>query len=163
MPLRTTIRRLGRDRSGAALVEFTLLAPLLISLMCGLAEFGLMLRQHHVMEKGVRDAGRFLSRSFGDACSGDANWASAVAAAKTLAVTGAQSGGPPLLSGWTDTATVSVSVNCIDNSASTWHGGPSLPIVTVTASAAYQDLGMLGVLGLTAPTLTVSHQQLKVS
>lgn len=156
---------LARDRRGAALVEFTLLAPLLIGLMCGLGEFGAALRQYHVMEKGVRDAARFLSRSPADApCpSAGAGWAGAVAEAKALALTGATAGTTPLLAGWSDPATVSVTVSCADNGGSAWHGPPQLPVVTVTATAPYADLGMLEALGLTAPTLRVAHQELKVS
>lgn len=157
---------LARDRRGAALVEFTLLAPLLIGLMCGLGEFGAALRQYHVMEKGVRDAARFLSRSPADApCpSASAGWPGAVAEAQTLALKGTTDNTkPPLLAGWSDPATVSVTVSCADNGGSAWHGPPQLPIVTVTATAPYADLGMLEALGLTAPTLRVAHQELKVS
>jgi Flp pilus assembly protein TadG len=159
------LRGLARDRRGAALVEFTLLAPLLISLMCGLSEFGLAFRQYHVMEKGVRDAGRFLARSAGAApCpTADAAWATAITEAKALALSGTTAGGTPLLAGWSDPATLSVSVSCADNSAAAWHGPAQLPVVTITATAPYADLGMLGVLGLAPPTLTVSHQELKVS
>lgn len=156
---------LARDRRGAALVEFTLLAPLLIGLMCGLSEFGLAFRQYHVMEKGVRDAARFLSRSAADApCpTAGAGWSTAVTEARNLAVTGATAGTEPLLAGWSDPATVSVTVTCTNNVGSAWHGPPQLPVVKVTAVSPYVDLGMLEALGLTPPTLRVSHQELKVS
>ena len=41
--------------------------------------------------------------------------------------------------------------------------GASLPQITVTATAAYADLGMLSFLDVDPITLTVSHQELKVS
>lgn len=143
-------------------MEFTLLAPLLISLMCGLAEFGQIFRQYHVMEKGVRDAARFLSRADATACPADGAWGAAVAEAKLLAIAGKPDSSAPLLDGWSDPETVSVTVECIDNSSGAWRGPASVPVVTVTATAPYQDLGMLSFIGVEPPTLTVFHQQLVI-
>jgi Flp pilus assembly protein TadG len=164
MSLRADFQHLKAERSGTALLEFTLLAPLLIGLMCGLAEFGQALRQYHVMEKGVRDAARYLSHvGANPPCTGitDPNWATSVTQAQNLAVYGSTSTGTPLFKGWTDTTTVSVpDPACLTNPRT---NGASLPQVTVTATAPYADLGMLGFLGLGPITLTVSHQELKVS
>lgn len=164
------LRQIRRDTGGAALVEFTLVAPLLISLMCGLAEFGQALRQYHIMEKGVRDAGRFLSRYPADPCSsgGAATWAGAVAQAQNLAKRGSTNSSAPLLPTWTSSGSVDVDPNCMANPVDpitgqqAWHGPAQLPIITVTATAPYADIGMLQVLGFTPPTLTVTHQELKV-
>jgi Flp pilus assembly protein TadG len=164
MPLLIRLQRLGRENSGAALIEFTLVAPLLISLMCGLAEFGQALRQYHIMEKGVRDAARYLSHvPANPPCTGisDPTWATEVTNAKNLAVYGATTAGTPLFNGWADPATVSVpDPPCLANPRL---NADPLPQITVTATAPYADLGMLSVLGLGPITLTVSHQELKVS
>ncbi|CAN7382649.1 pilus assembly protein [Phenylobacterium sp. LjRoot225] len=164
MNLIANLRQFRRDHSGAALVEFTILAPLLISLMCGLAEFGQVLRQYHIMEKGVRDAARYLSRvPANPPCTGiaDPNWGTYVAQARNLAVYGVTSTGTPLFNGWTNTATVSVpDPPCLANPRV---NGADLPRITVTATAPYADLGLLSVLGVGPLTLTVSHEQLKVS
>lgn len=164
MGLRAYLRNLREDHSGAALVEFTILAPLLISLMCGLSEFGQALRQYHIMEKGVRDAARYLARvPANPPCTGitDPNWGTYVTQAKNLAVYGVTSTGTPLFKGWTNTATVTVpSPTCLTNPRV---NGAPLPQVTVTATAPYADLGMLSFLGFGPITLTVSHQQLRVS
>jgi Flp pilus assembly protein TadG len=161
---RTTLRRLGRDRSGAALVEFTLVAPILIGLMCGMAEFGQALRQYQIMQKGVRDAARYLSRAPANPpCTGvaDANWATYVAQAQDLAVYGRTTTGSPLFNGWADPATVAIpDPPCVANPRPC---GAPLPKITDTATAAYPDLGMLSFLGLGPLTLTVSHEELKVS
>lgn len=145
-------------------MEFTLLIPLLVGLMCGLAEFGRALRQYHVMEKGVRDAARYLSRvPASPPCTGiaDANWATYVGQAKNLAVYGVTSGGTALFNGWTSTATIDVPAPvCLANPRA---NGAELPRITVTASAPFADLGMLSFFGFGPITLTVSHQQLKVS
>jgi Flp pilus assembly protein TadG len=162
------LRLLRRDTRGAALIEFTLLAPLLISLMCGLAEFGQILRQYHVMQKGVRDAARYLTHvPANPACEGATSpagysWTQAVADAKHLAVYGSVSGTTPLLRDWTSTATVSVDDGtCVANPRGA--AANPLPKITVTASAPYVDLGMLSFIGVPPITLTVSHQELRVS
>ncbi|MBC6982420.1 pilus assembly protein [Caulobacter sp. 17J80-11] len=133
------LRRLAADRSGASLVEFTLVAPLLISLMCGLAEFGLAFRQYHVMEKGVRDAARYLSRTSTSACS--------VAAYQAALAT------------WPNPTSVPASVSAVNCDLG---GARGKAVVTVTASRLYQDIGLLTVIGVSAPTLTVTHQQLVI-
>jgi Flp pilus assembly protein TadG len=164
MGLRANLLRLKRECGGAALLEFTLLAPLLISVTCGLAEFGQALRQYHVMEKGVRDAARYLSHvSANPPCTGvtDPNWGTDVGQAQNLAVYGSITTGTPLFKGWTNPATVTVpNPPCLANPRV---NGADLPQITVTASAPYTDLGMLSFLGLGPITLTVSHQELKVS
>ena len=145
-------------------MEFTLVAPLLISLMCGLAEFGQALRQYQIMQKGVRDAARYLSRvPVNPPCAGGdaAAWESYVAQARNLAVYGVTGTGAPLFKGWTNPATVSVPApTCLVNPRPF---GADLPQITVTAAAPYVDLGLLSFLGLGPITLTVSHQVLKVS
>jgi Flp pilus assembly protein TadG len=163
MTLSANLRQFRKDHSGAALVEFTLLAPVLISLVCGLAEFGQALRQYHIMEKGVRDAARYLSRvPANPPCMGaDPSWTSYVTQAKNLAVYGVTTTGTALFTGWT-TATVSVpDPPCLANPRGVL--AADLPKITVTASAPFADLGMLSFLGLGPITLTVSHQELKVS
>lgn len=156
------LRSLGGESRGTALIEASLLMPLLVSLMCGLAEFGQILRQYHLMEKGVRDAARFMSHAEATPCPADADWTTAVGQAKTLAITGKTTGSAPLHRTWTSPDTVQVAVACIDNTAGAWRGGDTVAVVTVTATAPYVDLGMLSFLGITPPTLTVAHQQFVV-
>ena len=91
------LSRFLNEKHGAALVEFTLVAPLLVLLMCGMAEFACAMRQYHIMEKGVRDAGRYLARAEMSGCTIDAD---ATTAAQNLALTGQISGGDNLLPTW---------------------------------------------------------------
>lgn len=156
--MRRLLPRFLKDRKGAALVEFSLLAPVLILLMCGMAEFANAMRQYHIMEKGVRDAGRYLARVPMTGCTVNG---SAVTTARNLALTGRTSGGTNLLDSWTDPNTVTVAVaQCVDNSGGAYRGYPQMPVLEVTARAPYADLGMLTVLGFGAITLEVRHQQL---
>lgn len=162
--------KLRNDARGAALVEFTLVAPLLISLMCGLAEFSLAFRQYHIMQKSVRDAGRYLSRYDGVICpSADGGWSAVVTDAETIMVYGELGGTTPLLRGWDSTPpTMTVSETCVANAPDAgtgtraWRGGDYVATVSVSMSAPFQGLGLLSVLGLEEPTLQVAHEQLVI-
>jgi len=167
MALLNLLRRLRRSSDGAALVEFTIAAPLLLLLMCGVVEMANAMRQYHVMEKGVRDAARYLAASSANPpCVGVADppgysWSQAKTEAKHLALYGVTSGGAAFFKGWTDDNTVTVNDGtCLTNP----RGASANPLarVTVTATATYSQLGMLSLIGLASPTLTVSHQELKV-
>jgi Flp pilus assembly protein TadG len=153
------LSRFRRSRDGAALVEFSLLAPVLILLMCGLSEFANVMRQYHIMEKSVRDAARYLTRVPMTGCT--VNGAS-ITAAQNLALTGiTASGGAYFLPTWADPASVTVAVaDCVSNTTQTYRGHDQMPVIEVTARAPYQDLGMLGVIGIDDIELEVRHQQL---
>jgi Flp pilus assembly protein TadG len=153
------LSRFGRARRGAALIEFSLLAPVLVLLMCGLSEFANAMRQYHIMEKSVRDAARYLTRVPMSGCTISGM---SITAAQNLALTGQTSaGGDYFLPTWTEPSTVIVTVaDCVSNTPRAYRGRDQMPVIEVTARAPYQDLGMLGVIGLGGIELEVSHQQL---
>jgi Flp pilus assembly protein TadG len=154
------------NRSGVSIIEMTIMLPVLVSLAFGVAEFGRALQQHHVMTKAMRDAGRYLTRVPVDCPSGAATGSvtntSDIDMAKNLALNGAPTGGSPRVSYWTSPASISVRVDCFDNTAGTYRGEPGMPLITVSASVPYQDLGFLGVLGLPAMTFNPRHQELHI-
>ena len=160
----TWIRTIWRDRRGVAMVELSMMLPMLVALGLGIGEFGRALQQHHAMNKGMRDAARFLARVPVDCPSGSTtgsvNNTSDIAVAKNLALNGVPSGGSPRVSYWTDPSSITVQVDCYDNTSGAFRGQPGIPRITVSASVAYQDLGFLAVLGLPARTFSVSHQQM---
>jgi Flp pilus assembly protein TadG len=150
--------RFIKDRNGAAVIEFSLVAPLLIFLMCGMAEFANAMRQYHVMEKGVRDAGRYLARVPMSGCAVNGG---SIVSAQNLAITGRASGGTALLPNWNNASSVVVTVaQCVDNSAAAYRGHDQLPVIQVQASAPYADLGLLTILGIGTINLQTTHQQL---
>jgi len=55
------VRRFGLDRSGATLVEYTLVFAMLMMLTFGLVEFGLALHQYNAAEKATSIGARFLA------------------------------------------------------------------------------------------------------
>ena len=135
--------------------------PVLILLSLGVGEFGRALQHHHVLNKSVRDSARYLSR-VAAVCPGGTIGAADLAVARNLALTGYPSGGSLLISYWTDPATIGVTIQCIDNSSGAFRGGAAIPIVRVTATVPYADLGFIGVLGLPAFTLTARHEQVVI-
>jgi len=74
------------------------------------------------------------------------------------------SGGAWRVSWWDDPATeITVAYATVTNDDGSgnklYRGGATIPIVTVTATVPYQQLGFLAFFGLAAPTLSVSHQE----
>lgn len=57
----STRRGTGQAQRGLAAVEFAIVAPVLLLLMLGVAEFGRALFQYNTLAKAVRDAARYYS------------------------------------------------------------------------------------------------------
>jgi hypothetical protein len=135
------------DRKGAALVEFTVMAPFLLVLGLGVIELGNALYGHQLILAGVRDAARYLSRV------DDPN--ALASDAKQLAVYG-EIGGSTKRVSWWNVANVNVAVTSIANPIDTatgertYRGGEQIQIVRVSTSATYPGVGLLGFLGLGA-------------
>ena len=165
---RKIIQSLWRDNDGSALVEATVLTPVLVVLFFGVFEFSWYFYNQQLTEIGVRDAARYLARgpyvsvaTFVTEGTNPCSDATNVAAAKNLAVTGTTDGsGAARVTGWT-TAAVTISCPSHSNTASPPdYAGPST-IYDVTVSTSFPDptLGYFGMLGLGTPNLSASHMQ----
>lgn len=90
---------------GVALVEFTLVLPLLLLLLLAFGEFGRMLFQYNVLLQASRDAGRFVaSRAWNSTLGGIALGSTLQTQTKNVAVYGVPSAtGSPVVSGLTTT------------------------------------------------------------
>lgn len=153
-------RRLQQFRvedRGASLVEFTLMAPLLLLMGGGIVEFGNALYGYHVINTGVHDAARYLARLDDPA--------SQYGAAKTLAVTGEVTGSTGRLSWWTTDA-VTPSLRSVPNPINmatgerTYRGADPITIVRVSTTATYPGIGFLSLLGLGSTlSFTVFHEE----
>lgn len=151
---------LRQDTEGSVLVEATILTPVLFSLMFGVFEFSWYFHKQQLVESGVRDAARYLSRVAQDntnpcTLTTPANYA---ANARNIAVTGVVSGGTARVTGWT-TGSVTLSCAAVSNSSGTYSGGATLYIITATTNFADPALGFFGMLGLTTPNLSASHSE----
>ncbi|MGE3691817.1 MAG: TadE/TadG family type IV pilus assembly protein [Novosphingobium sp.] len=59
MRLFATIRRLARHEGGSAIVEFSLLAPALITMMLAILQFGLAMQQYNALRGVAGDVERY--------------------------------------------------------------------------------------------------------
>ena len=141
-----------RDQSGSALIEFTIMAPLLLSLVFGIAEFGRFLYQYQMVLEGLRDAGRYLARL-------DANDATNQSNAANLATTGTIDGtGDPRVDGW-EAGDIDFSVTDVDNTAEIYRGPAEIEVIEVTTTFDYADVGFLSALGFDPISIDAAHQE----
>ena len=144
---------LRRNQRGAAMVEFTLLAPFLLFLGLGMAEFGRFLYQYQLVLEGLRDGARYLARMQ------DPNSTTNQTNASRLAVTGTIDGsGAARVDGWV-AADVMFVITDVDNSAGTYRGDATLYVVQATTTFDYADLGFLSVFDLPALSVDATHEQ----
>ena len=155
-----------RDKQGVAFLELALLFPLLLALSLGVFEFGRGLQHYHAVNKAARDAARYLARvpaSCSSAGTANGSVDSAFQTnARNLALTGQISGGTPVISYWTNASTIAINVDCVDNQASTYRGAAFMPVMRVTVTLPYSDLGFLTILGLSGFSFRVEHEQLHI-
>jgi Flp pilus assembly protein TadG len=148
-----TVRSLWRNREGSALVEATVVVPVLFTLTFGVYEFSWVFYNQQLVSSGIRDAVRYASKA-ASPCDG-----TITTDVQNLATTGTIDGtGAARVMGW---SAGSVTVGCvnIDNTAGTYRGGNSITIVTVSTSFTDSSLGFFPYLGLMAPTISVSHSE----
>jgi len=153
------------------IAEFALALPILLLLLAGAVEVSRVIYQYHVVAKSVQVAARFLARREELRASGECppagNWAEAVAKARTLALRGSLSASADfVLPHWTDPATVTVTVRCqaagIMVSPLGTGPGTALPIIEVSATVPFNDVGLLGLLGVNTVNIVVSHSEMGV-
>jgi Flp pilus assembly protein TadG len=137
---------------GTAMVESAIVLPVFLTLVGGVYEFSFFVYQEQLATAGVRDAARYL------ALTADPTSPTNQIDAKNIAVYGSINGGASRISGWTSSE-VSVGISAVDNSSGTYSGGSTVQIVTVATSFVDPTLGFFGLLGLRAPTISVSHQE----
>lgn len=154
--MRAAWHSFDKDEHGAALLEFSVVLPVLLAIGLGVFEFGNAIYNYHLILNGVRDGARYAAGRRPD-CGCDAD-------IKNIAMKGVISGGSYRVSWWNDASTqVTVSRSTVTNDDGA--GNPlynymgNVPVVTVTATVPYQELGFLGYFGLAAPTLVASHQE----
>ncbi|GLV25616.1 TadE/TadG family type IV pilus assembly protein [Sphingobium sp. Cam5-1] len=143
---RVFLSRLASSNDAAAAAEMALVTPILIVLMFGSFEVGNYFLSEHVVAKAVRDGARYAARqSF--------NYFTCPAGVDSSVVTNTQnvtrtgqvaSGGPARLAGWTNPATVSVTLTCAaisgGNYSGIYQGMSNVPKVKVSATVPYTSL-----------------------
>jgi Flp pilus assembly protein TadG len=157
-------RQFGSDRCGAALLELTVVLPVVMAIGFGAIEFGNLIYKDHLLWNGVRDGARYYAGLPYDP-SNTTQTTNNETAAKNIAVTGVTSGGPARVAGWT-TSQVTISYATAANGPTScvtekcYRGADTITMVTLSTSYPYQSVGFMGFLGLgSATTLTASHQE----
>jgi hypothetical protein len=152
-----TVRSIWRDHEGSALVESAVLLPVLFLLVFGVFEFSWLICQQHLISTGICDAARYIAHST------NPNDPTIKKDAKYLATTGAIDGDTPRVSGWTpDDVEISYSFTSNltnEDGLPNFRGGNVIESVTVSTTFTVPSLGFFGMLGLTAPTFSISHQE----
>src|SRR5262249_5639733 len=111
---------------------------------------------HHLITTGLRDAARYLARL-------DDPMASQTQG-KQLAVYG-QIGGSTHRVSWWNVGNVSVTLQPTANPPNptrgvrAYRGGDPINVVRVSTTVTYPGLGLLGFLGLSAPTINLYHEE----
>lgn len=150
----------ARSDDGAALVEFTLMLPIMILLFAVIIEGGRMFWSYQAAVSGVRDAARYLARvAPGDICSAGGSVAGYTSDLETIVRTGA-SGYSIFPTGLTITA-VTPSLSCTTGS---YRVSPA-PVVEVTANLTitFPFANVFAFNGTARPTInTVISDQSKV-
>lgn len=162
--MRYLLQNFKKNVSGTALVEFSILIPVLFPLFFGMMEYGRLVYQHHITEKGIKNAARYLARVVDDTgCAlSSTGFAAAEIQAKNLAVYGGfDSSVTPSVPNWT-ASDVDIDIDCEVNGGGSWRGEDDIPLITVSTSFTYSDIGFLAVLGKSNVTVTASHQELFV-
>lgn len=110
-----------RKMSGVAMVEFAIVAPLLILLLLGIIELGHAFYQHNTLTKSVAVGARYMARGYGNLSSGcvkQGSWNSAEAVAKNLIIYGEVTAGTEgLLPNLNDSGKTTITIDPVGSSA----------------------------------------------
>jgi Flp pilus assembly protein TadG len=141
------------DNRGVAAVEAALTFPFLVAVSAGLFEFGSMFYNFQLMQTGVRDAGRYLSRV--------SDLAAAEESAKRLAVTGSILSGQKARVSWQVQISYRATANPRDATTGlgNYRAGDTVTTIRVSTTAPYQGMGLLPVIGLGTIPISASHEE----
>jgi Flp pilus assembly protein TadG len=162
--MKNALLSLTHSQSGAAGAEMALVTPLLLILMFGAFELGNYFYSEHVVTKAVRDGARFASRSFALNASCSTPPTGVVTNTKEVTRTGQVSGGSARLAGWTNAATVNVTLTCATTGGYVNSGiykglTGGVRVVKVTAAVPYTSLfATLGLSNGNSLTLNASSE-----
>lgn len=154
---------------GSAGAEFSLVLPLLLTVVFGSIEVGRLLHDFHVIDKSVRDGTRFLSRvpvTCNGAGAGSFTNAADLTTAKNLTLTGTVDTpsvpGDYLLGYWNDASTITYQVQCITNASyeGAFFGYPFIPAISGSAVVPFSFLFGSMVTSTSSITITANHKSL---
>ncbi len=149
--LKSRLARLKADESGAALVEFAILLPMMLLVFAVIIEGGRLMWSYQSVNAGVRDAARYLARvAPADICTAGGSVAGYGSDLETIVRE--TIGGNSIFPSKITVNSVTPSLNCV---AGTYRISPA-PVVQVTASMTIQFpfSGLFDLNGQTLGTMT---------
>jgi Flp pilus assembly protein TadG len=157
---------LWRDEDGSALVEATIVMPLLIAFFLGVFEFSWFFYNQQLVVSGLRDAARYMTRieltdgNLDPCVQKDQNGVLYTADAANIATTAEATGGSARVNGW---SAADVTISCVSSAAldagNYADGSTSMTIIDVATCFADPSLGLFASLGLKLPMLSFSHEE----
>src|ERR1700735_2394125 len=169
MPERATAKATSfwRDEEGSALVEATIVMPLLLSLFLGVFEFSWFFYNQQLVVSGLRDAARYMTRieltnGNRDPCAQKDQYGGLYTDDAANIATTAQpsAGGAVRVSGWSP---ADVTISCVSSAAledgDYADGSAGMTIIDVAPGFAGPSFGLFASLGLKSPMLSFSHQE----
>lgn len=151
---------------GVAMVEFSVILPLLLMIFLGIAELGRALlfyqRLTEVVETGARYAARANGAVDDTDCSALTSWPSVIADTENVVIFGRVAGGsPPVVPGLdsADPAVADVEVNLVSRAVT---GVGDVCVVQVVARVKYTGIfgtQLIPLLGIAQPTLTAQSEE----
>ncbi|HVL71746.1 MAG TPA: TadE/TadG family type IV pilus assembly protein [Beijerinckiaceae bacterium] len=148
---------IARDERGVAAVEAALTLPFLLLLGIALAEFGTAFYQTQLVQTGLRDAGRYLSRV--------PDLAAAEDAARRVAVSGTPVPGETPRVAWWKPEQVQIAYRTTANPRDAGTGqrpyraGDEVTVVRVSTAVPYVGLGLLTNFGVSGFQIAAAHEE----
>ncbi|MEE9427819.1 MAG: TadE/TadG family type IV pilus assembly protein [Paracoccaceae bacterium] len=147
------IRKFTRNQSGAALVEFAIILPMLLIIFAVIIEGSRLMISYQSAISGVRDATRYLSRVVSaDICTTGASISGYTT--QLQSIVGQSATGNSVFPSYVTINSVTPSYNCV---AGTYRISPA-PIAQVTANVSinFPFAGLFSLVGLTQGTITTN-------
>lgn len=150
--LHHAFRRLAASDRGVAAVEAAIVLPFVLVLGLGTIEFGWLMSQIEDVQLSLRDAVRYASRSQLETVNGSEDLPAATKTTASAMIASAY-----LRNGITSTAPLPV-LSAITNDYGLNPGRPTVYKVTATASFEPASAGLLSLINLTLPPITLHYE-----
>lgn len=157
MPAPELVRAFSRHEGGAAAIEAAVAIPFLILLGAGVFEYGNVMYNQDLIQNGVRDAARYLTR-VRDVTQAEQAMARQIALSSMANASGAAAS-------WWRADQISITVETTPNPMDpatgqrSYRSGDQVRVIRVSTVASYPGIGMLRLLGRSSLTLSADHEE----
>ena len=151
------LREFLSHESGAAAIEAAIIMPFLILLGAGVFEYGNVMYNQDLIQNGVRDAARYLTR-VRDLTDDEKTMAKQIALSSVGNASSAAAS-------WWQADQIKITVTPIPNGTHPatgqrlYRSGDNVRVIRVETATSYPGMGMLRVLGRSSLTLSAAHEE----